>query len=95
MSDFDTICDEFFSEIDTEVDGFLERIGSEAERINRSDGNYRNHTGRLRNSNYHKVEGHTLELGNSAPYASKVSSKGYDVVDSGIQYLKKELEDML
>lgn len=41
-----------------------------------------------------KVHDHTLTLGNKAEYASDVSSRGYDVIDSGIQYIKKEIEDM-
>lgn len=79
-----------FDELMSEIDAELERFGTNAVAIAKESGNYRDHTGRLRRSNYHKVRNHILEFGNAAPYASKVSSKGYDVVDSAISYLRKE-----
>lgn len=86
--------DELIEELNQEVHDKLDIIGQNAEEIARENGNYRNHTGRLRRSNYHKVQGTSLEFGNSAPYASKVSSKGYDVIDSGISYIRGELEKL-
>lgn len=94
----DTIKDEidaFFAQGEREVDAFLDRIGSEAVELNKANGNYRNRTGNLRKSNYHKVQDHTLVLGNKADYATDVSARGYDVIDSGIHHIKRELEDML
>ena len=70
-------------------------IGEEAVEANKRDGNYHNRTGRLRNSNYYKVSEHSLQIGNDAPYASEVSNRGYNVIDSGIQLLKKKVEDNL
>ena len=96
MSDsFDEEIEAFFKQGEREVDEFLERIGSEAEALNKANGNYKNHTYNLRRSNYHKVKDHVLEIGNTADYASDVSSRGYDVIDSGIQHIKKEIEPML
>lgn len=82
------IMDELWAEVDKELD----RIGQNAVTIAKESGNYRDHTRRLRSSNYHKVRNHTLEFGNSAPYASKVSSMGYDVIDTAVSYLRKETE---
>ena len=84
----------FFTQGEKEVDEFLNRIGNTAVELNKANGNYKNHTYNLRRSNYHKVHDHTLTLGNKAAYASDVSSKGYDVIDTGIQYIKKEIENM-
>lgn len=94
----DAIKDEieaFFAQCEREVDTLLDRIGSEAVEQNKANGNYRNRTGNLRRSNYHKVQDHTLVLGNKADYATDVSARGYDVIDSGIHYIKRELENML
>ncbi len=87
--------DSFLLRGEKEVDAFLDRIGCTAVDLNKANGNYKNHTFNLRRSNYHKVHDHILTLGNSAEYATKVSSKGYDVIDSGVQYVKKEIENML
>lgn len=89
---FDSEMEAFFNQIDREVDKFLENVGKEAVELNKKNGNYRNRTGKLRRSNYYKVKDHTLEIGNSAEYASKVSSRGYDVIDSGIQYARERVD---
>ena len=86
----DTI-DDLRKELMTEVDAELERIGQQAEDMQRQMANYKDHTGNLRRSVYHKVDNGTLEFGDSADYASKVSSKGYDVIDSGVSFIRKEL----
>lgn len=96
MSDnFDEVIDAMFEGCEREVDEFLERLGSKAESLNKKQGNYNNQTFNLRRSNYHEVRDHILTIGNKAGYASDVSSRGYDVIDSGIQYIKKEIEPML
>lgn len=86
--------DKLIEELDQEVHDKLEQIGAEAEAIAREKGDYRNRTGRLRRSVYHKVTGTSLEFGDSAPYASKVSSKGYDVIDSGVSFIRGEIEKL-
>lgn len=96
MSDsFDDEVEAFFKQGEKEVDEFLDKIGSEAEALNKENGNYRNRTYNLRKSNFHEVKDHTLTIGNKASYATDVSSRGYDVIDSGIHYVKKKLEQML
>lgn len=93
----DSVDDEieaFFTETEREVDEFLDKIGTDAEELDKKNGNYRNHTFNLRGSNYHKVDNHILTLGNKAGYASDVSARGYDVIDSGISYLMKSVEGM-
>ena len=86
--------DAFFEQGEKEIDDFLGKVGKEAVELNKANGNYRNHTGNLRRSNYSEVHDHSLKLGNKASYASKVSSKGYDVIDTGVQYVKKIMEGM-
>jgi hypothetical protein len=86
--------DAFFEQGEKEIDDFLDKVGKEAVELNKTNGNYRNHTGHLRRSNYSEVHDHSLKLGNKASYASKVSSKGYDVIDSGVQYIKKIMESV-
>lgn len=87
MSD---IIDELWEEVDAE----LEAMGREAVEVAKENGNYQNRSERLRRSSYYKVENHVLEMGNSAPYASEVSSRGYDVVDSAFAYLRKRVENV-
>lgn len=95
MSDaIDNEIEAFFSDTEREVDEFLDKIGAEAEEMDKNNGNYRNHTFNLRRLNYHKVEDHVLTLGNKAIYASEVSARGYDVIDSGISHLIKSVEEM-
>lgn len=96
MSDsFDKVIDDFFAQGMEEVDNYLDRLGTEAVETNKQQGNYRDKTGNLRRSNYYKVEQHELTIGNKASYASDISNRGYDVIDSGIQHIRKELEDKL
>lgn len=90
MSSFD----ELLKELNQEVHDKLDAIGTQAEEIQRENSNYRNHTGNLRRSIYHKTEETSLEFGDSADYASKVSSKGYDVIDSGASYIRGEIEKL-
>lgn len=90
MSSFD----ELLKELNQEVHDKLDVIGTQAEEIQRENSNYRNHTGNLRRSIYHKTEGTSLVFGDSADYASKVSSKGYDVIDSGVSYIRGEIEKL-
>lgn len=85
--------DEFIQEAENEVRDTLAEMGHTAVELNKQNGNYHNRTGKLRRSNYYEVKGNdTLTIGNKADYASKVSSRGYDVIDSGIQFLRKTLE---
>lgn len=87
--------EKFLEDCGKEVDAYLDKIGTEAVELNKANGNYRNHTYYLRRSNYHEVHNHVLTLGNKASYAHDVSSRGYDVIDSGIHYLKVKIEKML
>lgn len=92
--DFGAVLDDFEETFHKELGTFLDKLGREAVEVNIQNGNYHDHTGNLRRSNYYKVDGDVLTIGNHASYATKVSSKGYDVVDSGIHYIEKELEGM-
>ena len=64
-----------------EVAETLDRIGEEGESINRSSTGYHDVTGNLRASNWHRATPDTLEIGNSAPYASDVQRRGNVAAD--------------
>lgn len=92
--DFGAVLDEFDETFNKEVENFLDKLGREAVDVNIQNGNYHDKTGNLRRSNFYKVNGNVLTVGNRASYATKVSSRGFDVVDSGIHHIEKELEGM-
>lgn len=54
-------------------------------------GNYTDRTGRLRRSNRYRATDEELVIENTAPYASEVESRGYDVTASAVLNAKKEL----
>lgn len=93
---YDDIVSKFFETCHKETKEYMQKLGEEAVSLNKRNGNYHNRTGNLRRSNYYEIDesesGCSLVVGNKASYASKISSRGYDVVDSGIQYVRKELE---
>lgn len=91
MSDLSAEIERFFEEGRKEVRAYLDDLGQRAEDLNRQEGDYKNHTGNLRRSNYHKADEEGLELGNSASYASEVESKGYNVIDSGVKLIMEEI----
>lgn len=55
------------------------------------NGNYQNRTGNLRASNRYSVNGNRLRIENTAPYASNVESKGFDVCSGAALFAEKEL----
>ena len=73
-----------------EVKRKFDDAGREAVEYNMQNGSYIDRTGNLRRSNYYNATETTLEIGNSADYASNVESKGYEVASSGfLQALRK------
>lgn len=83
MRGIDAEIDQFFQEGINEVMSEMERAGQAAVQHNVENGDYKNRTGRLRRSNYYRVNVEGLEIGNSAPYASDVESRGYMVCSEG------------
>lgn len=83
MRGIDAEIDQFFQEGINEVMSEMERAGQAAVQHNVENGDYKNRTWRLRHSNYYRVNVEGLEIGNSAPYASDVESRGYMVCSEG------------
>lgn len=87
----------------SDVDGFFEDeqwnvqkkmidVGADAVRYAEDNGTYQDHTLRLRTSNDYDVTEDALILTNSAPYASYVESKGYDVLSGAALFAQRELK---
>ena len=93
MSNIKKEIEAFFSEGATEVQRHLSELGKAAVILNRTEGDYRNQTGHLRQSNYYEASIDRLTLGNKAEYASQVESRGYNVIDSGVKYIIEEVND--
>ena len=91
MSDIDREIEVFLTEGKREVAEYLDSLGRRAVELNIAEGDYRNRTGNLRRSNYHRADENGLEIGNSAHYASNVESRGYNVIDSGVKLIMEEL----
>lgn len=74
----------------------LDEAGESAVAYNKEFGSYRDRTGNLRRSNFHRVRrsGYRLILsvGNSADYAEAVESRGYMVVTGGALLAHKMLD---
>lgn len=93
---FEREIEELKAECEAIVEASLEEAGEAAVVENIASGDYNNVTGRLRRSNYYeivrnggKVSG--LKIGNSAPYASNVESRGRMVITDGVLLAHKML----
>ena len=91
MSELDREIERFFADARREVKDYLTDLGQRAEDANIAEGDYQDRTYNLRRSNYFKADENGLELGNSAPYASMVESRGFNVIDSGVKLIMEEL----
>lgn len=67
------------------------KVGDEAVEENKTNHKYQNRTGMLESSNYSALYDDGLVIGNDAPYASFVESKGHSVTQRGILLAKKRL----
>ena len=84
----------FFKEETWNVQKKVIDIGEDAVIYAEQHGNYQDHTFNLRHSNDYNVdEDCSLELTNSAEYASYVESKGYDVLSGASLYAEKKLQE--
>lgn len=75
-----------------EVRDKMVRAGQRFVETARKEGDYQDRTGNLRASNYYRIHGDTLEVGNSAPYASNVEQRGYKVCSDAFLEIRREFE---
>ena len=90
--DFSDI-DDFFDAGESEIKEVEREVGEYAVRLAEVYGKYKNHTWLLRKSNIAKVTDEGLELRNTAPYASFVESKGFDVLANAALEAESILRD--
>ena len=89
---------QFFDEGEWEVEKEMIDVGDEAVKYAEEHGTYQDHTLTLRTSNKYDVDETGLTLYNDATapngfqYASKVESKGFDVLSGAALYAEKELK---
>lgn len=98
--DFDfSDVDSFFEEGEWEVEKKMIDAGDEAVSYAEEHGDYQDHTLILRASNKYDVDKDGLTLYNDATapngyqYASKVESKGYDVLSGAALHAEKRLKE--
>lgn len=77
-----------------EIRAEMHRVGREAVAKAKEDGDYQNHTGRLRASNKYEVSDSGLRVYNDAPYAGEVEAKGYEVVSGAALHAEKRLKEI-
>lgn len=78
-----------------DIKRILTETGEKAVQYAKEHGTYRDVTGRLRESNFFKVEDRALIIGNSAPYAQDVEDRGEEVFLSAAVKAEAELIDKL
>lgn len=83
--------DNFFEELEWGVQKRMIDVGAEAVRYAEDHGTYEDHTLLLRTSNDYDVHPDCLVLRNTAPYASFVEAKGFDVLAGATLFASKEL----
>lgn len=91
MSELRSEIDAFLAKGEREAVDMLKGVAEEARRLNVEEGDYRDFTGRLRRSNYGTADRNGIRVGNTAPYASEVESRGRNVIDSGKRYVIEKL----
>lgn len=88
--------DSFFEQGESEVVSGMEEEGKEFVKDAKESGSYQNRTGVLRNSNEYEADKDGITLKNTAPYASFVEAKGFEVAGSAalrtVERLKERFE---
>ena len=92
-SDFSDV-DQFFDNLEWEVQKGMIDVGDEAVKDAKANHTYKNRTGNLEASNDYDVDKDGLTLENSAPYASYVEAKGFDVLSGPALRAEKKLKEM-
>lgn len=98
--DFDfSDVDGFFDDGEWEVEKKMIDVGHDSVKYAEENGTYKDHTLTLRTSNKYDVDKSGLTLYNDATapngykYASKVESKGYEVLSGAALYAEKRLKN--
>ena len=86
--------DKFFDDGDWEVEKAMIDVGDDAVKDAKANHTYKNRTGNLEASNDFDVDKDGLTLENSAPYASYVEAKGFDVLSGSALRAEKKLKEM-
>lgn len=92
-SDFSDV-DEFFDDIEREVQGGMIEVGESAIQDAKENHTYQNRTGNLEKSNTYDVDKDGLTLENTADYASYVEAKGFVVLSDPVLRAEKKLKEM-
>lgn len=82
----------FFEQGEWEIEKKMIDVGADSVEYAKEHGNYRDVTGKLRNSNDYDVDREGLTLMNKCEYASDVEARGYDVLGSASLYAEKRLK---
>lgn len=85
--------DAFFDQGMSEVKEVMKSVGEESVQYARDNGDYKDHTKVLRNSNKCEVDESGLTLKNEADYASFVESKGFEVLTGAALHADKRLRE--
>ena len=92
-SDFSDV-EQFFDNLEWEVQKGMIDVGDAAVKDAKANHTYRNRTGNLEKSNTFDVDKDGLTLENTAPYASYVESKGFEVLSGSALRAEKKLKEM-
>lgn len=92
-SDFSDV-DKFFDDVEWEVQKGMIDVGDAAVKDAKANHTYRNRTGNLEKSNTYDVDKDGLTLENTAPYASYVESKGFEVLSGSALRAEKKLKEI-
>lgn len=92
-SDF-TDVDQFFDDVEWEVQKGMIDVGDEAVKDAKANHTYQNRTYNLEKSNTFDVDKDGLTLGNTAEYASYVEAKGFVVLSDPALRAEKKLKEM-
>lgn len=85
--------DAFFDKGMSEVKEVTKSVGEESVQYAKDNGDYKDHTKVLRNSNKYEVDESGLTLKNEADYASFVESKGFEVLTGAALHAEKRLRE--
>lgn len=92
-SDFSDV-DQFFDDLEWEAQKGMIDVGDAAIKDAEESGTYQDHTLTLRTSNAYDVDKDGLTLENTAPYASYVEAKGFEVLSGSALRAEKKLKEM-
>lgn len=92
-SDFSDV-DWFLDNEEWEVQKGMINVGDAAVKDAEESGTYQDHTLTLRTSNKYDVDKDGLTLENTAPYASYVEAKGFEVLSGSALRAEKKLKEI-